>query len=289
MCWLSTRPWRAIFTTNYDNGIERAFEINPNTIQNPVIATVTADVGTINPMIEVPVYHLHGALFGVNEPHVIITENDYGVFRERRKMLFDLLKKELLASTILYIGYSHNDSNWKLLVNELVADMAGGSRPMSYRIAPATPGIDKEILRNMGVTTIDTDLQQFVQAARIELAAAPTSVDLLKPIEKSIPSDFSEHFKTSAATVARLLSSWTYVNQAPIQSSNLSRFLKGDKANWGLIAQHDVFERDIEEEIYDELLDYATSSSRKPSARAILGPAGFGMSHPALYASGSPS
>lgn len=276
--WLSTRPWRAIFTTNYDNGIERAYELNPQTIQNPVVATVTIDVGTINPMIEIPVYHLHGALFGVHEPHVIITENDYGTFRERRKMLFDLLKKELLTSTILYIGYSHNDSNWKLLVNELIGDMASGSRPMSYRIAPTTPAIDKEILRNMGVTTIDTDLQRFVQAARIELAAAPTTIDLLKPIEKSIPSDLAEHFKASAAAVARLLSSWTYVNQAPIQSSNLSRFLKGDKANWGLIAQHDVFERDIEEEIYDELLDYVTSSSRKPSSRVILGPAGFGMS-----------
>jgi|SRR6267142_534187 len=102
--WLSTRPWRAIFTTNYDNGVERAYELNPNTIQNPVVATVTADVGTINPMIEVPIYHLHGALFGVHDPHVIITENDYGTFQERRKMLFDLLKKELLTSTILYIG-----------------------------------------------------------------------------------------------------------------------------------------------------------------------------------------
>src|SRR5436305_6235564 len=39
--WLSTRPWRAIFTTNYDNGIERAYELNPQTIQIPVIATVT--------------------------------------------------------------------------------------------------------------------------------------------------------------------------------------------------------------------------------------------------------
>ena len=37
-------------------------------------------------------------------------------------MLFDLLKKELLSSTILYIGYSHNDPNWKLLVNELIAE-----------------------------------------------------------------------------------------------------------------------------------------------------------------------
>jgi tetratricopeptide (TPR) repeat protein len=276
--WLSTRPWRAIFTTNYDNGIERAYELNPHTIQNPVVATVTVDVGTINPMIEVPVYHLHGALFGVHEPHIIITENDYGTFRERRKMLFDLLKKELLTSTILYIGYSHNDSNWKLLVNELISDMQNGTRPMSYRISPATPAIDKEILRSMGVATIDADLQQFVRAARIELSAPPTQIDLLKPIEKSIPADLAEHFKNSPAAIARLLSSWTYVNQSPAEASNLSRFLKGDKANWGLIAQHDVFERDIEEEVYDELLDYVTSSSRKPSARVILGPAGFGMS-----------
>lgn len=277
--WLSTRPWRAIFTTNYENGIERAYEMNPHTIQNPVVATVTADVGPINQMIEVPIYHLHGALFDVHEPHVIITENDYGTFRERRRMLFDLLKKELLTSTILYIGYSHNDSNWKLIVNELIADTPSSTRPMSYRIAPHTPAIDKEILRSMGVTTIDTDLEKFVAAARIDLAKAPTIIDLLKPIERSIPSDLSEHFKVSAAPLARLLSSWTYVNQAPInEGSNLSRFLKGDKANWGLIAQHDVFERDIEEEVYDELLDYATSSSRRPSTRVILGPAGFGMS-----------
>jgi tetratricopeptide (TPR) repeat protein len=279
VCWISSRPWRAIFTTNYDDGIERAYELNPNTIQNPVIASVTADVQPINPMIEVPIYHLHGALFGVHEPNVIITENDYGTFRERRRMLFDLLKKELLTSTILYLGYSHNDPNWKLLVNELIADTPSGSRPMSYRLAPQTPAIDKEILRSMGVTSIDSDLRQFVQAARVDLAKAPSSIDLLKPIEKSIPSDLSEHFKTSAAPLVRLLNSWTYVNQAPFQAaSNLSRFLKGDKANWALIAQHEVFERDIEEEVYEELLDYATSSSRRPSTRIILGPAGFGMS-----------
>jgi tetratricopeptide (TPR) repeat protein len=131
----------------------------------------------------------------------------------------------------------------------------------------------------MGVTSIDSDLRQFVQAARVDLAKAPSTIDLLKPIERSIPSDLSEHFKTGAAPLVRLLSSWTYVNQAPFKTaSNLSRFLKGDKANWALIAQHEVFERDIEEEVYEELLDYATSSSRRPSTRIILGPAGFGMS-----------
>jgi tetratricopeptide (TPR) repeat protein len=276
--WLSTRPWRAIFTTNYDNGIERAYELNPNPIQIPVVASVTSDIERINAMVDVPSYHLHGALFGVDEPRVIITENDYAVFHERRRMLFDLLKKELLTSTILYLGYSHNDSNWKLLVSELITEISAGTRPTSYRIAPHTPVMDKEILRSMGVITIDADIEHFVMAARIDLAKAPTSIDLLKPLEKSVPSDLAEHFKSNPAAVIRLLSSWIYVNQAPItERPNLTRFLKGDKPNWALIAQRNIFERDIEDEVYDELLDYATSSSLGAFLWVILGPAGFGM------------
>lgn len=279
VCWLTTRPWRAIFTTNYDDGLERAYELNEKPLQNPVIATATADVRTINPMVEVPIYHLHGALFGADEPQVVITENDYGTFRERRRMLFDLLKKELLTSTILYVGYSNEDPNWKLIVNELISDISGTARPVSYRISPSTSGMDKEILGSMGVSTLDVDLKRFVELASIELATAPTTVDLLKPLEKSIPTELSEHFKSTPAPVARLLSSWVYVNQAPFnEASNLKRFLKGDKANWGLIARNEVFERDIEEDIYDELLDFATRSSRRPTSRVIIGPAGYGMS-----------
>jgi tetratricopeptide (TPR) repeat protein len=37
------------------------------------------------------------------------------------------------------------------------------------------------------------------------------------------------------------------------------------------------FERDIEEEVYSTLLDYATSSARGPSTRIVLAPAGYGI------------
>lgn len=276
--WLATRPWRAIFTTNYDNALERAYALNPTPLQSPVIATVTAELGPMNPMIEVPIYHLHGALFGLHEPRIIVTENDYNIFRERRRMLFDIFKKELITSTILYVGYSHNDSNWKLILDELVGDMGEGVRPLSYRIAPTTPALDREILRHKGVQTLDCDLHQFLQVAQLELAAPPTTIDLLKPLAINVPSDLRGIFDQTPTAVIRLLKSWNYVNQVPAQKSNLARFLKGDKANWGLIFERDFFERDIEEEIYTDLIDYATRLTPKPIVRAIIGPAGFGMS-----------
>jgi len=34
--WLICRTWRAIFTTNYDNVIERAFELSSDKLQQPV-------------------------------------------------------------------------------------------------------------------------------------------------------------------------------------------------------------------------------------------------------------
>jgi tetratricopeptide (TPR) repeat protein len=48
------------------------------------------------------------------------------------------------------------------------------------------------------------------------------------------------------------------------------------KANWGLIARGVPFERDLEEEVYDSLLDYATSSAKRPLASSVLAPAGYG-------------
>jgi tetratricopeptide (TPR) repeat protein len=275
---LLARPFKAIFTTNYGFGIERAYEINSNPPQTPVTATVTADLGPINPMFEVPVIHLHGMLFGEREPQVIITETDYANFRERRRMLFELLKKEFATSTILYVGYSHNDSNWKILLAEFVADSPPANRPLSYRVAPATPPLDLEILRSKGIETIETDLKGFVQAVTLEVRAPLLAPDHLKDVKSAVPDELRDAFDKNPAPVARLLSSWTYVNAAPLSMpSNAKQFLHGDRANWGLLARREYFERDLEEELYDELLDYATSTTRKASPLAILGPAGYGM------------
>jgi|SRR5579859_8166133 len=110
--WLLSLRWRAIFTTNFDYGIQRAYELIANPVQRPVTITATAEMVSYDARFEVPIYHLHGALFGSTKPQIVITETDYAKFSEHRRMLFELLKKDFATSTILYIGYSNQDPNW---------------------------------------------------------------------------------------------------------------------------------------------------------------------------------
>ncbi len=149
----------------------------------------------------------------------------------------------------------------------------------AYRVAPGTDSLDKEILKAQGIETIDASIEDFVGQVSSTLAELKPDPDRLSKIKSKVPSDLLQAFEKNQAPTARLLSSWIYVNQAPFDEvPNLPAFLLGDRANWGLIGKRVPFERDIEEQVFDALLDYATSSSKKPKIITILGSAGYGTS-----------
>ena len=277
--WLATRKWKAIFTTNYDNGIQRAYELTASPPQKPITIASSSDVVSFDLRFEVPIYHLHGVLFGVPKAQIVVTENDYVKFRERRRMLFNLLKVQFATSTILYIGYSNEDPNWNTVHSELAEDFFPSVPPRSFRIAPTTDLVDKEILASRGVESMDGTLKEFKQTATESLAALAVDFDNLQRLQAQIPPELLPAFSKNPAAVVRLLSSWTYVNQAPFnETPNTSSFLQGDRANWSLVGAGHFFERDIEEEVYEEFLDYATSDSKTPVVHMLLGPAGYGTS-----------
>lgn len=279
MQWLCSIRWRAIFTTNYDRGIQRAYELTGKPAQNFRTITATSDIVPIDYRFDVPIYHLHGALFESESPEIIITEDDYVVFRERRRMLFELLKKEFITSTILYVGYSNRDPNWKTVQREIASEFYPSAMPMSYRVAPDTTPMDREILLSNHIHSLDMDLEEFVALASASLSVTDEDRDRLKRLRREVPPDLTDAFEKNPVAITRLLASWTYVNQAPFSDrSNVNLFLQGDRPNWALIANHHYFERDIEEEVYDDLLDYATGVVQTASVRILLGPAGYGVS-----------
>jgi hypothetical protein len=276
--WLFSLRWAAIFTTNYDRTIERAYELISDPPQKPLTLATTADIVRHDPRFEVPVYHIHGTLFDIPSPQIIITEDDYTRFREKRRMLFELLKLEFAKSPVLYVGYSNRDPNWKTLIGEVISEFYPDEIPQSYRIAPETDTLEAEILKAKNIETLHCTLEEFIDVARLQFSAASADSSRYRAIEKQVPSDLQKAFETNPAATARLLSSWTYVNQAPFhEKPNLHSFLRGNRANWALIGSGQAFERDIEEPIYEDLLDFATSPSRKPRALLILAPAGYGV------------
>ncbi|MFZ6732481.1 SIR2 family protein [Undibacterium sp. Ji42W] len=276
--WLTTNRWRAIYTTNYDFGIERAYELNSSPLQAPISISSTQDLVEYDLRFQVPIYHIHGALFGEHQ-NIVITEDDYTIFRERRRMLFEQLKQQFATSTFLYIGYSHRDPNWKLVLHEIATEFAPSKLPISYRVTPKTDAIDIEILRSRGIECLDCYFNEFAELARSELNAATVQEDQLRQIVKQVPSNLVEAFHNNPAAMIRLLKSWEYVNQAPFDDQpNVEAFLQGDIPNWATMGGKHYFSRDIEEEVFDYLLDYATTTPKGPASHILVGPAGYGVS-----------
>jgi hypothetical protein len=224
--WLFSIRWKALFTTNYDRVIERAYELNPNPLQRACSVSITPELVPLDARLDVPIYHLHGSLFGPGDPAIIISEADYAKFRERRKMLFEVLKMDAATSTILYVGYSNRDPNWKTVREEMAAEFYPSRMPPAYRIAPGTDALDIEILRASGIETIDASLEQFAAAASTTLKDLASDVDRLKRLGSSVPADLGDAFDKNPAATLRLLASWIYVNRAPFDEiPNTQAFL----------------------------------------------------------------
>lgn len=280
MKWLATLTWKAIFTTNYDRGIERAYELTANPTQQPVVIAANSGIKTWDPKFQVPIFHLHGSIFsGEAKQNILITEQDYARFRERRQMLFDQLRTSYAATPILYVGYSHRDANWKMITAELRAEFEPNKPPPSYRVAPSTPAIEVEILSAQGLTTIDGDLPALKFAVQAQLGDIRVDPRNLDALAARIPSELRDLFEESPAAVTRLLNSWDYVNQADFGAApNTEAFHKGDRANWALIGRGLNFQRDIEEPLVEQLVEFATDPSPRVTSQIVLGAAGYGTS-----------
>lgn len=188
------------------------------------------------------------------------------------------MKLEFATSCILYIGYSNNDPNWQIVLDEITSEFSPSPIPRSYRIAPDTDPIDAEVLSSRGIDTIDSSYEEFAKTVQVLISDSSIDPSRIDDLRSSIPSALRPEFEKSPAAVSRFLASWTYVNEAPFtEKPNVYSFLRGDRPNWSLIGSGGHFERDIEEPVYGDLLDFATSQSDRPAVMIMLGSAGYGI------------
>jgi len=274
--WLPTINWRAIFTTNFDDGLLTAYHKASAAAQNIVPIYVTADFKDFSIYTDVPAYFIHGCL---NQPGlpIVITQSDYSRFREKRRMMFEQLKIHHAQCTFLYIGYSHKDQNWHMIHSEMQSEFPEGNFPRSFRIDPKPDLAQSEILLNKGIETIECDLNALIEAYK-QYVRFQGTVSQIWEVPAHCPNALNEVFKNAPAMCKRLLSGWEYVGSADIQvQPNILEYYKGTKANWSLIDAAGYFERDIEETIYDNILDFATDPKSRCCAEILLGSAGYGI------------
>ena len=277
--WLTTFPWRSVFTTNYDMGLERAYSLNGATPRKPIPISVTANLVYTDTYVDVPIFHLHGTPYNPVPSPIVITQSDYTRYKEHREMVWNRLKIDCATSTILYIGYSGRDPNWQLIIEEVAAEFMPSTPPAAYRIDPFADPLDVELHREVRrVETLQISLPEFHALVDGELGNRRPEPESLNKYRNKVPQHLREHYDAAPAAMMRLLDSWDYVNDESVtQTPNTKDFLNGAIPNWSLIAQGHRFIRDIEDDLWDWSLDYALNERAKSTAITITGAAGYGV------------
>lgn len=155
-------PWASIYTTNYDELIEKSFEENSQE-DSFVKLTKSTDVPQQDINKSTLLVKLHGCIsdpFSQDSP-IVITEDDLANSEENRRALLSLLKFQKYSHTFLFVGYSLGNMRLNEVYKE-VRDELGDLSPWSYAVFPDFTEEQKNFWGNRQVKLIDCKFKKFV-------------------------------------------------------------------------------------------------------------------------------
>lgn len=99
-------PIDTIWTTNYDELIERSFEVAGKSVD---VKRTIPNLAQIRRGKDVTLYKMHGC---VTQPEdAVLTKDDYEGYDRKRSLFSDSLKGDLIEKTFLFLGFSFTDPN----------------------------------------------------------------------------------------------------------------------------------------------------------------------------------
>lgn len=154
--------FRLIYTTNYDNNIERAFRLHGADVSK--IASV-ADIANARED-HINVVKFHGDFS--DDASLVLTEADYFDRLNFESPLDLKLRSDVLGKTILFVGYSLKDLNLRLLLYKLKRLWDGTAyanrRPRSFIFMVRPDVVHEAIMESRGVSPIVSDAVDPSQA-----------------------------------------------------------------------------------------------------------------------------
>lgn len=114
--------WRGIYTTNYDELLERAYHIRGAGCD---VITTNYDFSRSSDPNAQPVYKIHGTIThdssDGHKSRMILTQGDYDKTVEYRDFLFNRLSSDMAGASLVIIGYSLSDPDIKEIVDRVLA------------------------------------------------------------------------------------------------------------------------------------------------------------------------
>lgn len=177
-------PVRHIWTTNYDRLIERAFR----EIDRPIDSVSAAkDLALKATPGATRLYKMHGSVDRLDD--VVISTDDYELFRSRRGAYLPLLHAHLTSMSMLFIGLSFTDPNIRHVLS-LIRESFTDAPPEHFAIVrpPKREDFDSDDEFRARITQHKLwakDLRRYGLAA-VEIEDYDEVPDLLRLIERRV-------------------------------------------------------------------------------------------------------
>lgn len=148
-----------IITTNYDKLIE-----NTKSVNRMIYRVIYQDKELINRYSNNYIIKMHGDIKDLK--NIVLKEDDYLSYSQNHILIETMIKALLLDHTFLFVGYSLNDYNLKLIMKwrDIIADTYNKERCKSYIIDPIVhEKYEEDYLNNNGVYIInDNDINNSI-------------------------------------------------------------------------------------------------------------------------------
>jgi hypothetical protein len=154
--YISKGNFPIVYTTNYDNWIEKAYDFHKVTY-NKIIKV--SDISESHPN-QREVIKLHGDFS--DDDSIVLSETSYYQRLQFETPLDIKLRSDVLGKSALFIGYSLQDINIRHLFYKLsnLWDNYGGGfvKPQSYLFSSKCNPIQEEVVKKWGIQTINSEI-----------------------------------------------------------------------------------------------------------------------------------
>lgn len=237
---LPTFGWVAIFTTNYDLIVERAYDRQKNRVQTVKSLATDEDAKSFLGLDrEIPYYKLHGCVsqYQVVTPPLIATTSQIINARSGRAGLFDRFLEVSKNHTCVFIGYSFQDANMQVLVDELIKD--GENHPPHYIVNKSMTEIEGHFWHEKRFRPIAGTFSALLNSLD---AACPIAKRKLGAVSARMRvSPFTRWVSASGQTesdfLVRHLASQCRVITKEVADvpANPTQFYRGDSTGWSFL------------------------------------------------------
>lgn len=275
--------WKAIFTTNYDEAIEKSYYEERKEAKQK-LERVLSDSDPLGQIMsdsnKLPLIKLHGCVSRINDTQLplIISVDDYRNHLNNRSGLFQTLKEFLTNNIVIFYGYSLSDRNIIGLISDI--DREGRKRPRHIWIDPYMDDLKMEYWQSMNLDCKKSSLLDFLEEIPVESKPFSQVLSLQKNSSKisklissqQVPSQLLEDYINKQLIYTNLDNKL----QIDIDNYNKKLFYLGNAEGFGWTGSKLDFRRTIQTGITDTIFLEAGLSESKFNFYLISGYAGSG-------------